>query len=184
MPNRDPHNILKMANYKEKLKAVTTFVLDFDGVLSDGKIYVMADGEQVRATNVKDGYALQYALRKGYRVAVISGGYAESMKLRYSGFEGMEMYLHVPDKAAKLKEYMLVHGLMPENVLAVGDDIPDCPMLRMCGVKCCPADAAVEVQQMADYVSNRPGGCGCVRDVIEQTLRLKGDWYDSMAHLW
>lgn len=171
-------------NYKGKLHSISTFVFDFDGVLSDGKIYVQRDGEQVRATNVKDGYALQYALRKGYNVAVISGGYSESMKLRYKDFIGMEMHLKVSDKVLEFNEYLASHNLKPEEVLVMGDDIPDYRMMQLAGVKCCPADAALEIQQIADYVSMFPGGNGAVRDVIEQVLRLQGNWFCEEAHVW
>ena len=153
-----------MKNYKEKLHAIKAFIFDFDGVLSDGKVYVQRDGEMVRATNTKDGYALQYALRKGYRVAIISGGYADSMRLRYKDFPGMDIF--------------------PENVLVMGDDIPDYQMMQMAGVKCCPADAAEEIKHISDYISFQPGGCGCVRDVIEQTLRLQGRWFEEDACVW
>lgn len=173
-----------MSNYKDQLHNVNTFIFDFDGVLSDGKIYVMSDGEQVRATNVKDGYALQYALKKGYNVAVISGGYAESMRLRYHDFLGMEMFLQVTDKVKKLNEYMTFHHLKKENILVMGDDIPDFQMMQLCGVKCCPSDASIEIKDIADYISFRPAGSGCVRDVIEQTLRLQGKWFDEDACLW
>lgn len=95
-----------MANYKAKLHDINTFIFDFDGVLSDGKVYVQRDGEQVRATDVKDGYAMQYALKRGYRIAIISGGYAESMRLRYEGFPGIEIFLSVSNKIELFKEYM------------------------------------------------------------------------------
>lgn len=173
-----------MKNYKEKLHKIKAFVFDFDGVLSDGRIYVTADGEQVRATNAKDGYALQYALKKGYKVVVISGGYAESMRLRYKNFPGMEIHLAVKDKVEVFKEYLKVNNLKPEETLVMGDDIPDYPMMELAGVKCCPADAVAEIQQFADYISIKGGGDGAVRDVIEQTLRLHGKWFESDAHIW
>ena len=171
-------------DYKDKLHAINTFIFDFDGVLSDGKIYVQHDGEQVRATNVKDGYALQYALRKGYHVAVISGGYAESMRLRYKDFPSMEMFLKVRDKVEMFHQYLAQHQLQPENVLVMGDDIPDYKMMLLAGVKSCPADAAEEIKGIADYVSPRPGGNGAVRDIIEQVLKLHGKWFDEDACLW
>ena len=173
-----------MKNYKEKLHNIRAFILDFDGVLSNGKVFVMSDGEQVRATNVKDGYALHYALKKGYKVAVISGGYAESMRLRFREFHGMEMFLHVSDKIKVFNEYLAANNLKPEQVLVMGDDIPDYPRMQLAGVKCCPADAAIEIQQLADYISIRNGGEGAVRDVIEQTMRLQGTWFDIDAHIW
>ena len=171
-------------DYKDKLHAINTFIFDFDGVLSDGKIYVQHDGEQVRATNVKDGYALQYALRKGYHVAVISGGYAESMRLRYKDFPGMEMFLKVRDKVEMFHEYLAQHQLKPENVLVMGDDIPDYKMMLLAGVRSCPADAAEEIKGISNYISPRPGGNGAVRDIIEQVLKLHGKWFDEDACLW
>jgi 3-deoxy-D-manno-octulosonate 8-phosphate phosphatase (KDO 8-P phosphatase) len=167
-----------------KFQPITTFIFDFDGVLSDGKIYVQHDGEQVRATSVKDGYALQYALRKGYRIAVISGGYAESMKLRYKDFPGMEMFLKTHDKVKMFHEYLNLHKLTPEEVLVMGDDIPDYKMMQLAGMKCCPSDAATEIKGIADYVSPYPGGGGAARDVIERVLRLHGKWFEEDACLW
>ena len=173
-----------MDNYQTKLQHITTFIFDFDGVLSDGKIYVLPDGDQMRATDVKDGYALQYALRKGYHVAVISGGYSETMRLRYTSFPGMEIFLKVSDKVQMFNEYLSSHNLTPAEVMFMGDDIPDYKVMMMAGLKCCPADASHEIRQIADYVSYRPGGHGCVRDVIEQTLRAQGKWFEDDACLW
>jgi 3-deoxy-D-manno-octulosonate 8-phosphate phosphatase (KDO 8-P phosphatase) len=173
-----------MADFTDKLQKINTFIFDFDGVLSDGKVYVHPDGEMVRATNVKDGYALQYALRKGYNIAVISGGYGESMRLRYRDFPGMEMYLKVSDKIVMFHEYLQKHNLQPENVLMMGDDIPDYKVMQMAGVRCCPADAAEEIKHIADYVSSRPGGNGAVREVIEQVLKAHGKWFEEDACIW
>jgi len=178
------NNRATMTELQEKLQHINTFIFDFDGVLSDGKVYVQRDGEQVRATNVKDGYALQYALRKGYHVAVISGGYAESMRLRYKDFPGMEMYLKVSDKVVMFHEYLQKHNLKADQVLIMGDDIPDYKMMMLAGVRGCPADAAEEIKQIADYVSPRPGGNGAVRDVIEQVLKIQGKWFDEDACIW
>lgn len=173
-----------MKNYKEKLHKIKAFVFDFDGVLSNGKIYVTGDGEQVRATNSKDGYALQYALKRGYKVVVISGGYAESMRMRYKNFPGMEINLKVSNKVTVYNEYLEKNGLLAEETLVMGDDIPDYPIMQLAGVKCCPADAATEIKELADYISIFNGGEGAVRDVIEQTLRLQGKWFDQNAHIW
>ena len=173
-----------MDNYQTKLQHITTFIFDFDGVLSDGKIYVLPDGDQMRATDVKDGYALQYALRKGYHVAVISGGYSETMRLRYQSFTGMDIYLKVRDKVEAFHEYLKRYNLTPNEVMFVGDDIPDYKVMMLAGLKCCPADAAQEIRQIADYVSCCPGGRGCVRDVIEQTLKTQGKWFEDDACLW
>ncbi len=173
-----------MENYKNKLHQVKAFIFDFDGVLSDGMMYTQADGEMVRATNAKDGYALQYALKKGYQVAIISGGFGENMRKRYRNFPNMEIYLHVSNKIELFEQYLSDHLLRSEQVLVMGDDIPDYPMMMLAGVKCCPADAVEEIKQIADYISFQPGGHGCVRDVIEQTLRLQGRWFETDAFIW
>lgn len=173
-----------MEQYKDKLKKITTFIFDFDGVLSDGKILIMPDGDQLRSTNVKDGYAIQYALRKGYNVAIISGGYSETMHLRYKNFPNIDIYLKVPDKVAKLEEYMAEKSLTSEQLLIMGDDIPDIKMMKMAALKCAPADAAEEVKAISDYVSFQNGGNGAVRDVIEQTLKAQNRWLEDDACLW
>lgn len=173
-----------MDNYRQKLKGITTFIFDFDGVLSDGRIWVLTNGDQIRATGAKDGYALQYALRKGFRVAIISGGYSETMKLRYQNFPGMDIFLKVSDKVELLTEYMAQHDLKQEQLLIMGDDIPDMKMMQMGSVKCCPADACEEVKSIADYISYQKGGRGAVRDVIEQTLKAQSRWMEDDACIW
>ena len=174
----------KMANYKEKLHEINTFIFDFDGVLSNGKVWVLPDGDQIRSTDVKDGYALQYALKRGYHVCIISGGYSESMRKRYQMFPGMDIFLQVADKINCLHKYMESNNLRKEQILAMGDDIPDYQLLQACGVKCCPHNAAVEIQDIADYISPFDGGEGCVRDVIEQTLRCQDQWFKEDSHIW
>ena len=173
-----------MQNYREKLQIITTFIFDFDGVLSDGKIWVLSDGEQMRATNVKDGYAMQYALRKGYRIAIISGGIGESMRLRYQNFQGMEIFLKVSDKVQVFKNYIEKNKISPDEVLYMGDDIPDYELMKICGLKCCPADACTEIKDIAEYISYANGGNGAVRDVIEQTLRAQNRWMEADACIW
>ena len=173
-----------MKNYKEKLKHITTFVFDFDGVLSNGKIIVMPDGDQLRITDVKDGYAMQYALRQGYRVCIISGGYSESMRLRYQGFPQMDIFLNVPDKTIVFSKYLEDNNIQAEQVIYVGDDIPDYEVMQLAGLKVCPADAAIEIQQTSHYISHCKGGEGCVRDIIEQTLRSQNQWFKENACIW
>lgn len=173
-----------MANYKEKLHTVNTFIFDFDGVLSNGKVWVLPDGDQLRATDVKDGYAIQYALKMGYNVCIISGGYSESMRKRYMNFPGIDIYLKVADKIGRFKQYMEEKGLKKENILCMGDDIPDYYILKEAGLKTCPNDAAIEIQEMVDYISPFRGGEGCVRDVIEQTLRCQDKWFKEGCHIW
>ena len=173
-----------MENYRQKLSKITTFIFDFDGVLSDATIYVLPDGDMIRGTNAKDGYAIQYALKKGFRVAIISGGFSETMRLRYRTFPKMDIYLKVPDKVAKLTEYMEENHLTQDEIMIMGDDIPDYKIMQRAGIKCCPADAATEIKEIADYISFQPGGHGCVRDVIEQTMKAQGKWFDADACIW
>jgi 3-deoxy-D-manno-octulosonate 8-phosphate phosphatase (KDO 8-P phosphatase) len=173
-----------MKNYKEKLKHITTFIFDFDGVLSNGKIIVTPNGDQLRMTDVKDGYAMQYALRQGYKVCIISGGYSESMRLRYQGFPKMDIFLNVSDKTKVFSKYLEDNNIQSEQVVYMGDDIPDYEVMQMAGLKACPADAAVEIRQTAHYISHCNGGCGCVRDIVEQTLRSQNKWFKENAFIW
>lgn len=166
-------------NYREKLKNVTTFIFDFDGVLSDGKIFVLADGDQIRGTHVKDGYALQYALKMGYRVAIISGGVSETMRLRFKNFSKMDIFLRVTHKLPVFEEYCKSKNIKPEETLYMGDDLPDFELMQRVGVKTCPADACEEIKAIAEYISFQKGGEGCVRDIIEQTLKAQGKWADE-----
>ena len=173
-----------MKNYKEKLAHITTFIFDFDGVLSDGKVLVTSSGDQLRVTDTKDGYAIQYALKQGFNICILSGGYSESMILRYKGFPKMDIFLQCENKIIKFQEYMKEKNLQKENIVYVGDDIPDYEVMQMAGLKACPADAATEILETADYISHRNGGNGCVRDIIEQTLRAQNKWLKDGAFHW
>lgn len=130
----------------------------------------------MRATDVKDGYALQYALRKGYHVAVISGGYSETMRMRYTSFPGMEIFLKVSDKVQMFNEYLSSHNLTPAEVMFMGDDIPDLELMHRVGCPVCPQDACSEIKEASLYISQYRGGYGCARDVIEQTLKAQDKW--------
>jgi len=171
-------------NYREKLKQITTFIIDFDGVLSDGKVWVGLDGEQVRATNVKDGYAMHYALKKGYKIAIISGGLGESMRLRYRNFPNMEIFCGIGNKVETFNQYISKYQIDPEQIVYIGDDIPDYPVMLLCGIKACPADACQEIKSIADYISFQKGGEGCVREIIEQTLKAQQRWFENDASIW
>jgi 3-deoxy-D-manno-octulosonate 8-phosphate phosphatase (KDO 8-P phosphatase) len=173
-----------MSNYKEKLLLVNTFVFDYDGVLSDGHILVTSDGDALRTSSVKDGYALQLARKKNYRIAIISGGYSESMKKRLESVKIVDIFLGVDKKIAVFNEYLNIHGLRKENVLFMGDDIPDYEIMLAAGVPTCPADAVEEIKSLATYISHQPGGHGCVRDVIEQVLKVQGKWMNDDAYHW
>ena len=135
-----------MANYKAKLPKITTFIFDFDGVMSDGRVWLVDEENQIRNTNVKDGYALHHAVKKGYHVAVISGGKGHSLHMRMSFLGVKDVFTQVSYKKDKFLEYLRDNNLQPEEVLYMGDDIPDYEVMRLSGVAACPADAAVEIQ--------------------------------------
>ena len=157
-------------------KPITTFVFDIDGVLTDGTILVFENGEQVRSMNIKDGYALQLAIRKGYRVAVISGANATGVQLRLNKLGITDVFLQVENKEQKLLEYLKTHQLEWNEILFMGDDIPDYAVMKLAGLSCAPADAAGAIRHIAKYISTIEGGKGCVRDVIEKVLKLNGHW--------
>ncbi len=173
-----------MLNYKEKLLKVNTFIFDYDGVLSDGSLLLNSEGDALRTANVKDGYALQLAKKKNYRVAVISGGFSESMKRRFESLKIEDVFLGVEKKIEVYKQYLETHNLENENVLFMGDDIPDYEIMLTVGVPTCPADAAEEIKKAACYISHQSGGRGCVRDVIEQVLKVQGKWMNDDAYHW
>jgi 3-deoxy-D-manno-octulosonate 8-phosphate phosphatase (KDO 8-P phosphatase) len=164
-------------NLLTQFKSVTTFVFDIDGVLTDGTVLLLENGLQARQMHVRDGLALQMALKGGYRVIIISGAYSEPVlqRLKYLGLD--EIFLSVKDKLGFLKKYQAEHGLSWNEILFMGDDLPDIPVLKEAGLPCCPADAAMEVRNTSLYISPIKGGHGCVRDVIEKVLKLNGKWY-------
>ena len=171
-------------NYKAKLHEIKAFVFDYDGVISDGNIWSANDTIIVRSGNIKDGYAMQYALRKGYLIAILSGGSGDSIRSRMKMLGVEDVYLGSHRKKEIFEDFLKDKQLLPEQVLYVGDDIPDYDVMRLAGVSACPADAAEEIKAVADYISHKNGGCGCVRDVIEQVLRLQGQWFHEDAKAW
>jgi 3-deoxy-D-manno-octulosonate 8-phosphate phosphatase (KDO 8-P phosphatase) len=168
-----------MANYKELLKHINTFIFDYDGVLTDGSLITTSDGEVHRISNVKDGYALQLAYKKGYRVAVISGARSDSIMHRMKALQITDVFLGVERKQDVYREYLKNNNLKPEQVLYMGDDIPDYKVMLEAGVSSCPADAAEEIKSVSKYISHFNGGKGCVRDVIEQVLKVQGKWMND-----
>lgn len=158
------------------LAEVRVFVLDIDGVLTDGMLIVQEDGELLRRMNIKDGYALQLAIKKGYKVWVISGGHSVAVQKRLKGLGVEEVFIKVGDKGALLQKLIEAHGYEPDRLLYMGDDMPDIEPMILCGVRACPHDAAIDVKKASHYISPQSGGQGCVRDVIEKVLRLNDDW--------
>jgi 3-deoxy-D-manno-octulosonate 8-phosphate phosphatase (KDO 8-P phosphatase) len=173
-----------MKNYKEKLKHITAFVFDYDGTLTDGIMILLDEGQPLRTANVRDGYAIQLAVKKGYHVIIISGGRSKSIENRFKMLNVEHVFLGVEHKLDLLREFMKEKGLTPENVLYMGDDIPDYHAMKYCGVAACPADAAEEIKAISHYISHFNGGAGCARDVIEQVMKVKGQWMTDDAFTW
>lgn len=167
-----------MTNYKEKLHEIKAFVFDFDGVMTNGDVWTYADGETVRCGNIKDGFAIQYAVKRGYIIALISGATSQSIDNRMHALGVERCYTGCGHKMNQYTRFLAEHGLKESEVLCMGDDIPDYGIMTHCGVAACPADAATEIKEISDYISPWQGGKGCVRDVIEQVLRLQGQWFD------
>src|SRR5690242_7602899 len=159
-----------------RFKLVTTFVFDMDGVLTDGSILIDNENNWLRKMNIRDGYALQLAAKSGYRIVVISGSASPSVQQRLNRLGINEVFMNVTDKAGFLKRYMEENNISTNELLFMGDDIPDFLCMKMAGIAACPSDAALEIREMASYISNFSGGNGCVRDVIEKVLKLNGHW--------
>lgn len=165
-----------MGNFKEDIARTTAFVFDVDGVMTDGGIIPTADNDFIRRYNAKDGYAIAYALRMGYRICIITGGWGRTLENRLRLLRLTDSYTNCMDKIAALREWMARERLDPASVVYMGDDIPDLECMRAVGIPVCPADAASEVIEASRYVSEFRGGHGAVRDIIEQVLRARGDW--------
>lgn len=173
-----------MQELNEMLAKVTTFIFDYDGVMTDGTVYMDSNGDPLRTSNVKDGYALQLASKLGYHVAVISGAVVTNITKRLNMLGVNDVFIGVPDKIVKLEEYMQANGLKEEQIVYMGDDIPDIRVMQRVGVPACPADASEEVRSISRFISDRLGGKGCVRDIIEQTLKAQGKWMTAEAYSW
>ncbi|GGF70024.1 KdsC family phosphatase [Wenyingzhuangia marina] len=163
-------------SYKELLNDVKAFIFDVDGVLTNGMVTIFPNGELVRNMNIKDGYALKSAVDAGYNVCIISGGSNEGVRTRLEGLGITDIYLGVHDKIEKYQEIIGKYRLEPKDIVYMGDDIPDYPVMELVGMPCAPQDAAPEIKAVAKYVSPIKGGEGCVRDIIEQVMRVQGKW--------
>ena len=173
-----------MTEIESLFSKITTFIFDFDGVMTDGTVFCDFEGHPLRATNVKDGYALQLASKLGYNVAVISGAVCPSTIVRMNSLCVTDVFTGIPNKVLKLNEYMEAKGLKPEEIIFMGDDIPDLNVMQCVGLPACPADAVPEVQKISKFVSEKAGGKGAVRDVIERVLKAQGKWMTAEAYSW
>lgn len=163
-------------SYKELMPQIDTFIFDVDGVLTNGIVTVHPNGDLVRQMSIKDGYALKTAVDAGYRVCIISGGSSEGVRLRLQGLGITDIYLGAHNKIDQYNELVKKYNLNPENVLYMGDDVPDYPVMELVGFACAPQDAASEIKAVSKYISPKKGGEGCARDVIEQIMRVQGKW--------
>jgi 3-deoxy-D-manno-octulosonate 8-phosphate phosphatase (KDO 8-P phosphatase) len=166
-------------SYKELMNDITTFILDVDGVLTDGTIHVTQTGEMLRHMHIRDGYAMKAAVENGYTVCIISGGSNEGVRVRLRNLGITDIHLGVPNKVETFKEFTELYNIKPEQVLYMGDDIPDFHVMKLVGLPTCPQNAVPEIKNISKYISHINGGKGCVRDVIEQVMKVQGKW---MAH--
>ena len=173
-----------MTNFKETLRNVKAFIFDVDGVFTDGTVYLDPSGEMVRSMNIKDGYAVQYCIKKRYPVGIISGGNSESVRERFRRLGITDIYLKSHNKMDDFEDFMYKYSLMAEQILYMGDDIPDHQIMSRVGVPTCPSDAVQEIKKLSTYISDKKGGQGCVRDVVEQVMKLHGTWMSEEAFQW
>lgn len=167
-------------NILELFKPIKNFVFDVDGVMTDGTLQLLENGELSRRMHIRDGYALQLAIKQGYRVGVISGGNSRLVVERLNGLGIKDIFMGVPDKEVVLAEYLEDNDLKAEELLYMGDDIPDYGAMKRAGLPACPRDASREIKAICKYISPIAGGCGCVRDVIEKVLKLNGNWKEDI----
>jgi len=164
-------------SYKEIMNDITTFVLDVDGVLTDSSVHITPTGEMLRVMNIRDGFAMKAAIESGYNVCIISGGNNEGVRIRLRNLGISDIYLGSPDKVETFKEYCKIYNIKPEQVLYMGDDIPDYHVMQLVGLPTCPQDSSPEIKAISNYISHKNGGKGAVRDVIEQVMKVQGKWH-------
>jgi 3-deoxy-D-manno-octulosonate 8-phosphate phosphatase (KDO 8-P phosphatase) len=173
-----------MENFKVRLNKVKAFAFDVDGVFTDGQVYLFPGNEFVRSVNIKDGYAVQHCIKVGYPVAVISGGSSAEVAKRFKKLGVTDIYMRSSNKLEHYEDFRIKYGYEHEELLYMGDDIPDYEIMERVGVPTCPADAATEIKEKSIYISDKGGGNGCVRDVIEQVLRLHDKWWVDQSFEW
>jgi 3-deoxy-D-manno-octulosonate 8-phosphate phosphatase (KDO 8-P phosphatase) len=175
---------MEIKNFKQDLMDVKAFAFDVDGVFTNGTVFLHPEGEFLRMMNIKDGYAVQYCIKQGYPLAVITGGNSDIVKTRFLNLGVTDVYLKSSDKYQNYDDFRLKYHLEHKNILYMGDDLPDYEIMKHAGIPTCPADAVEEIKEISKYISDKNGGQGCVRDVIEQVLRLHNKWMIEGAFLW
>lgn len=172
-----------MINYN--LKKIKAIVFDVDGVLSAETITMSSEGEPLRTVNIKDGYAIQLAQKMGLRIAILTGGNTNAIRTRYENLGVQDIYMKCSVKITTFEEFLKKYNLSADEVIYVGDDIPDYEVMKRCGCPCCPADACSDIKAISLYISDRKGGYGCGRDIVEQVLKAQGKWLsDAKAFGW
>ena len=170
-------------HYLQILPKITTLIFDVDGVLTDGMVTLLPNGDQVRSLNSKDGFALQLAVRKGLRICIITGGNSENVKMRLSRMGITDIYLKVYKKIDTYDDIKVMYDLTDEEILYMGDDLPDYEVMQQVGIPTCPNNAAREIKDISKYISDQDGGRGCVRDIVEKVLRAQGKWATNPSDL-
>lgn len=163
-------------NYKITLRKITTFIFDIDGVLTNGQVLVTTDGQLLRSMSIRDGYAIRKAVTSGYRICIISGGTNEGVIKRLNTLGVTDIFLGVHDKIKCLNDYFEKNNIQAENVVYMGDDLPDREPMKLVGLPACPQDAEPEIKALATYVSHRSGGEGCARDILKQVMKIQNKW--------
>ena len=165
--------------FLEKLKHIKAIILDVDGVLTNGILLLTESGEQLRQFNIKDGYALQLAVKRGIKIAALSGARSKGVEIRLRGLGIQDIFLGLDSKLEVYTNYLIKNDLSPEQVLFMGDDIPDLQVMKLAGLAVCPLDAVEEIKAISHYISSKNGGEGCVRDIVEKVLKIQNLWTDT-----
>lgn len=173
-----------MPEIKKMLNAVKAFAFDVDGVFTNGSVMLHPGGEFIRMMNIKDGFAVQHAVKMGYPIAIITGGFSKMVRKRFASLGVKDIYMKSAHKMAPFELFLSKHHLSAGDILYMGDDLPDYEVMTKAGFAACPADAALEIKELSAYISHRNGGEGCVRDIIEQVLRLQGKWMNDFSFIW
>jgi 3-deoxy-D-manno-octulosonate 8-phosphate phosphatase (KDO 8-P phosphatase) len=173
-----------MSDIKKLFHAVKAFAFDVDGVFTNGSVMLHPGGEFIRMMNIKDGYAVQHAVKMGYPIAVITGGFSKMVRKRFITLGVKDIYMRSASKTAAFDDFLAKYHLTPSDILFMGDDLPDYEVMKKAGLPACPADAAEEIRQLSLYISPVKGGEGCVRDIIEQVMKLHGKWMNDYSFIW
>ncbi len=173
-----------MPDFKQQLNLVKAFAFDVDGVFTNGTVLLHPGGHFIRMMNIKDGYAVQHAVKMGFPVGIITGGYSRMIRKRFEYLGVKDIYMKSGNKIKAFQAFTSKYKLEPSQILYMGDDLPDYEVMKMAGFPACPSDAATEIKEISAYISHRNGGEGCVRDIIEQVLRLHNKWMNDISYVW